>query len=151
REPRRPIHGCGTRIDLRGAPRGPADGCGTRSDPGGAAHGPAEGRHAARPTATAHRPIGGCGAHQNAAIGDGSVVPGVLLAIPANRRLLPLYGGLAQRAYHLVRGGLGDLHEREPVGDLDRPDLAAADPGLPGDGPDQVTRADPDAAARAHE
>src|SRR4051794_33170496 len=65
------------------------------------------------------------------------------LAIAPDRDLPALELAGAQSGNHALRRRLGDLHEREPVGDLDGADLAAGDPGLAGDGADQVLGPDP--------
>ena len=51
----------------------------------------------------------------------------------------------------LVGGRLGDLDQREPVGDLDRPDVPAGEVGLAGDRPDQIVGPEPGQAAGADE
>jgi hypothetical protein len=60
----------------------------------------------------------------------------------ADGRTAALDGACAQRGDDFVRCALGDLDEREAVGDLDRTDIAAADAGFVGDRADEVLRTD---------
>src|SRR3954469_2268708 len=71
--------------------------------------------------------------------------------VTANRRLASLDHGGAQRLHDLVGRGLGHLDQREPLVDLDGPDVAALQPGLAGDRADEVPRPDPGVPADADE
>src|SRR5918998_6924225 len=74
----------------------------------------------------------------------GGSAGGVPLA--ADSRLCSLDGGAPQGCDHFVGRALGHLHQREAIGDLDRPDVTASETGLPSYRADQVLWADPGAA-----
>ena len=74
-----------------------------------------------------------------------------LAAVAPHRGLPALDHRGAQRLDDLVGRRLRDLHQGEALVDLDRADVLAAEPGLPGDGPDQVAGPDAGLPAQADE
>src|SRR5690349_831103 len=76
---------------------------------------------------------------------------GCAVAFAADCRLPALDGDLAERRDHVVRGGLGNLDEREAIGDLDRADLPAGQARLAGDDADEILRPDSGRTAGPHE
>ncbi len=73
------------------------------------------------------------------------------VALAADRRLPALDADLPERRDHVVRGRLGDLDEREAVGDLDRADVLAGQVRLAGDDTDEILRPDSGGTAGPHE
>src|SRR5438067_6919855 len=59
-------------------------------------------------------------------------------AIPTHDDALPLHRGATERVDHRVDDGLGNLDEREAVGDLDGADRARVNAGLVRDRADQI-------------
>src|SRR5215217_9269943 len=74
-----------------------------------------------------------------------------LVALPADDWLASLDGACPQRSDHLVGGGFGHLDQREPVGDLNRADVAATEPRLASNGPDQILGSHPGGASGPNE
>src|SRR5204863_325817 len=86
--------------------------------------------------------------------GHGALLLGILARHPGVLGVLFDQPGVvagAQRADHVIDLIVGDLDEREAVGDLDPADLARGDAGLVDDRADEVLRPDPPDAAGAHE
>ena len=81
-------------------------------------------------------------------------VPGPLsccaVAFAADRRLPALDADLPERRDHVVCCSLGDLDEREAIGDLDRADLPAGQVRLAGDDADEILRPDSRRTASPH-
>src|SRR5690242_2491787 len=73
------------------------------------------------------------------------------VAFAADRRLPALDADLPERCDHVVCRSLGDLNEREAIGDLDRADLPAGQVRLAGDDADEILRPDPGRTAGPHE
>src|SRR5450759_1013686 len=63
-------------------------------------------------------------------------------AVALHDHLLPADHRAPQRLHDRLGEGLGDLHERKALGDLDRADVLRADLGLVADGAHEVSRAD---------
>ena len=59
-----------------------------------------------------------------------------LVALSADGWLACFDGACSQRGDHLVGGGFGHLDQREPVGDLNRADVATSEPRFASNGPD---------------
>src|SRR5690606_226829 len=134
----------------------PRPGCGNpRTGPGGRTEG------ASRPVppgrAQWYGPPLRCGPRnaERARTGPGSLLPGrgagpsavpLLAGVAADDGLAALDGGPVQRRDHRLGGGGGHVHQGEPVGDLDRADVAPVQARLAGDRADQVLRADPGGA-----
>src|SRR3954449_8984435 len=72
-----------------------------------------------------------------------------VVAFAADGDLLALDGRPPKCPDRLGHARLGHLDQREPVGDLDGPDVSPAQARLAGDGADQVLRADAGAAPGA--
>src|SRR5579863_8603831 len=73
------------------------------------------------------------------------------VAFAANGGLPALDAYLPERRDHVVGGRLGNLDEREAVGDLDRADVPAGQVRFAGDSPDEILRPDSSRTAGPHE
>jgi hypothetical protein len=74
-----------------------------------------------------------------------------LVALSADGWLASFDGACPQRSDHFIGGGFGHLDQREPISDLDRADVAATEPRLASNGPDQILGSHPGGASGPHE
>src|SRR5829696_4029064 len=74
-----------------------------------------------------------------------------LVTLPADGWLASFDGACSQRGDHLVSGGFGHLDQREPVGDLNRADVATSEPRFASNGTDQILGSHPGGAPGPNE